>query len=74
MRWQQHTDVLEQINDVLLIVNECTHVLVFDKRDDENNKVIRVFSCRRVKNYAMQVLTCFDSIVQNTSLGTKFDI
>ena len=41
-------DDLEPINDVLLIINECTHVLVFDQRDDENNKVMRVFSCRRV--------------------------
>ena len=57
-------DDLEQISDdVLLIINECTHVLVFDQRDYENNKVTRVFSCRRVENDAMQVLTCFDSIV-----------
>ena len=52
-------DDLEQISDdVLLIINECTHVLVFD-----HNKVTRVFSCRRVENDVMQVLTCFDSIV-----------
>ena len=47
-------DDLEQISDdVLLIVNECTHVFVFDQRDNENNKVTRVFSCRRVENDAM---------------------
>ena len=64
-------DDFKPINDVLLIVNECTHVLVFDQRDDENNKVTRVFSCRRVQNDAMQVLTCFNSIVRNTSLDDK---
>ena len=64
-------DDLEQINDALLIINECTHVLVFHQRDDENNKVMRVFSCRKVENDTMKVLSCFDSIIQNTLLDDK---
>ena len=61
----------DTFDDLELIVNECTHVVVFDQRDNENNKVTRLFSCRRVENDAMQVLTCFDSITQNTLLNDK---
>ena len=66
-------DDLEQTNDAsLLIVNECaTHVLVFDQREDENNKVTRVFSCRRVANDGIKVLTCLVSIIRITSLDDK---
>ena len=63
-------DELEQTNEI--IMNECTHVLIFEQKDESTNvSITRVFLCRRCKNHNIQILTCFDSIAHNSSLDNK---
>ena len=62
-------DHLDQMNDTVLI--ECTHILVFNQKDD-NRLVMRVFLCKReINNGNLQVLNCLDSLSFDPSLSNK---
>ena len=62
-------DHLDQMNDTVLI--ECTHILVFNQKDN-NRLVMRVFLCKReINNGNLQVLNCLDSLSFDPSLSDK---